>query len=107
MASALSLVLFVALLGVHTLLAAVLTRYFRITLASTAGKAFFTVVAIPVVLLATTLVFTGVFGIGPELGSPALVFAVLVLGPQAIGVLVDYLYVPPPEAYDLPESTAR
>lgn len=106
MASALSLVLFVALLGLHTLVAAVLTRFFRITLHSPLGRAFFTVTAIPVVLVASTLVFTGVFGIGPVLGDPALVVAVLVFGPQAIGALVDYLYVPPPEAYDLPD-TAR
>lgn len=105
MVSALSLVLFVVLLVVHTLLAAVLTRFFRITLDSSTGKAFFTVVAIPVVLVASTLVFTGIFGIGPRLGSPVLVFAVLVFGPQAIGALVDYLYVPPPEAYDLPDTT--
>jgi hypothetical protein len=105
MASALSLVLFVVLLAVHTLVAAVLTRYFRIALNSSWGKAFFTVAAIPVVLVASTLVFTGVFGIGPDIGNPVLVFAILVFGPQAIGALVDYLYIPPPEAYDLPDTT--
>lgn len=104
MASALSLLLFVVLLGLHTLAAAVMTRFFRITLHSSMGKAFFTVAAIPVVLVASTLVFTGVLGIGPELGSPVLVLAILVFAPQALGALVDYLYIPPPEAYDLPET---
>lgn len=106
MASALSLALFVVLVGVHTLLAAVMTRFFRITLETTYGAAFFTAVAIPVVLVASTLVFTGVFGIGPQIGDPLLVLAVLVFAPQALGALIDVLYVPPPESYDLPD-TAR
>lgn len=104
MASALSLVLFVAVIGVHTLLAAVLTRYFRIVLDSTLGTVFFVVAGIPVVLLATTFVFTGVLGIGPELGSPGLVLTLLVAAPLALGALVDLLYIPPPEAYDLPDT---
>lgn len=106
MASVLSLVLFVVIIGLHTLAAAVMTRFFRITLESTMGQVFFTVAAIPVVLVATTLVFTGVLGIGPELGSPVLVLVLLVLGPQAVGALVDYLYIPPPEAYELPDTAS-
>lgn len=106
MVSALSLALFVVLVGAHTLVAAVLTRFFRITLETPYGAVFFTAVAIPVVLVASTLVFTGVFGIGPEIGDPLVVLAVLVFVPQVLGALVDVLYVPPPESYDLPD-TAR
>lgn len=104
MVSALSLALFVVVLGFHTLVAAVMTRYFRITLDTPFGTAFFIAVAIPVVLVASTLVFTGVFGIGPEIGDPLLVFAILIVAPQAIGVLVDVLYIPPPDAYELPDT---
>jgi multisubunit Na+/H+ antiporter MnhG subunit len=57
------------------------------------------------VLLATTFVFSGVLGLGPALGSPVLVLVVLIAAPLALGALVDVLYVPPPEEYDLPETT--
>jgi hypothetical protein len=49
-------------------------------------------------------VFTGVLGIGPNLGDPVAALAVMVGMPLALGFTVDTLYVPPPEEYDLPET---
>jgi len=105
MASALSIAVLLAIVALHALLAAVLTRYFRIALRSLWGTAVFVVAAIPLVLLATTFLFSGVFGLGPALGSPLLVLIVLIAAPMALGVFVDLLYVPPPEEYELPETT--
>jgi hypothetical protein len=105
MASALSIAVLLAIIAVHALLAAVLTRYFRIALETAGGTALFVVGGIPLVLLASTLILSGGFGIGPTLGSPILVLIVLIAAPMALGVLVDLLYVPPPEEYDLPETT--
>lgn len=105
MASALSIAVLLAIVAVHTLLSAVLTRYFRIALDTAWGTGLFVVAGIPLVLLATTLILSGVLGLGPSLGSPLLVSIVLIAAPLAMGVLVDFLYIPPPAEYDLPETT--
>ncbi|MFB6222015.1 MAG: hypothetical protein ABEH90_11320 [Halolamina sp.] len=105
MASALSIAVLLAVIAVHALVAAVLTRYFRIALDTNWGTALFVVAGIPLVLLALTFVFSGVLGLGPALGSPVVVLVVLIAAPVALGALVDLLYVPPPEEYDLPDTT--
>lgn len=104
MASAPSIAVLLATIAVHALVAAVLTRYFRIALDTDWGTGLFVVVAIPLVLLALTYIFAGVLGLGPSLGGPVLVFAVLIAVPLTLGALVDLLYVPPPEEYDLPDT---
>lgn len=105
MASALSIALLLALVTGHTLLAAVLTRYFRIALDTRGGVALFTVTGIPLVLVGTTYVFSGVLGLGPMLGSSGVVITLLIAVPVGLGALIDVLYVPPPDEYELPEST--
>lgn len=104
MASLLNVVLFGALLVGHTLLAAVMTRFFRIRLRTQWGWVVYAVVGIPFVLVVSTLVFTGVLGIGVDLGTPAAVVAVLVGMPMVLGITVDVLYVPSPEEYELPDT---
>jgi heme/copper-type cytochrome/quinol oxidase subunit 1 len=97
------LVLTVAVLGVHALVAAVMTRFFRIRLETDWGTVVYTLLFVPVVLFVLTQLFTGVLGIGPNLGSPTTALAVMVGLPLAVGVTVDVLYMRPPEEYDLPE----
>ena len=63
-----------------------------------------TVTGIPVVLLASTYVFSGLLGLGPGLGSPAIVLTLLVAVPVGLGALVDVLYIPPPDEVELPET---
>jgi hypothetical protein len=105
MASALSIAVLLLIVAFHALVSAVLTRYFRIALDSVWGTALFVVAGIPLVLLATTLLLSGGLGLGPSLGNPLLVLVVLIAVPLALGVLVDVLYVPPPDEYELPETT--
>jgi hypothetical protein len=105
MATVVNLVLFGVVLAVHTLIAAVMVRFFRIRLKTRWGAAVYAAALIPVVLLATTLVFTGVFGIGVDLGSPAAVLGVMIGMPLTLGATIDVLYVPSPEEYELPETT--
>ncbi|MEF8820528.1 MAG: hypothetical protein V5A31_00745 [Haloferacaceae archaeon] len=97
------LALTVVVLGVHALVAAVMTRFFRIRLSTDWGTVVYTAIFVPVVLFVLTQVFTGVLGIGPNLGDAATVLAVMVGLPLAVGVTVDVLYMRPPEEYDLPE----
>jgi small basic protein len=105
MATVVNLVLFGVVLAVHTLIAAVMVRFFRIRLKTRWGSAVYAVALIPVVLLATTLVFTGVLGIGVDLGSPVAVLGVMIGMPMTLGATIDLLYVPSPEEYELPETT--
>jgi hypothetical protein len=104
MVSVLSLVLFGAVLVFHTLIAAVMTRFFRIRLNTQWGYVVYSFLLVPVVLFVSTLVFTGILSIGVDLGSPATALGVMIGMPMALGFTIDTLYVPPPEEYDLPET---
>ncbi|MFB6250218.1 MAG: hypothetical protein ABEI27_00780 [Halobellus sp.] len=104
MVSVIGLVLFGVVLVIHTLLAAVLTRFFRLRLKTQWGYVIYSFVLTPVALLITTLIFFGVFPIGSSLnlGATTLVGAAVGL-PLALGFTIDTLYVPAPEEYELPE----
>jgi hypothetical protein len=85
------------LLAFHTLVAGVATRFFRLRLATSWGWVLYTLVLTPMVLFVSTLVFTGFLGVGA--GVDALVGL-----PVVLGAVIDYLYVPPPEEYELPDT---
>ena len=106
MVSVVGLLVFGAVLVVHTLIAAVLTRFFRLRLKTQWGYVVYSFAIIPVALLVTTLIFFGVFpiGAGLNLDTPTLLGAAIGL-PLALGFTIDTLYVPAPEEYDLPEKT--
>lgn len=107
MATVVDFVLLGIVVGIHTLLAAVLTRFFRIRLDSQWGSAVYVLILIPIVLVAGTLFFAGVLNIGSgiTLQSRVLVLSALVGLPMALGVTIDVLYMTPPEEYELPEPT--
>jgi hypothetical protein len=86
----------------HTAVAALLTRFFRVRLDTRVGAATYTGALVPVVLLVLTLVFGGVLQLGPNLGSAGAVVAVTVLVPLALGVAFDYFWMPAPDEVDLP-----
>ena len=104
MVALVSLLLFGAVLVVHTLLAAVLTRFFRLRLDTQWGSVLYAALVIPFVLLVSTLVFSGVLGVGVDLGSPANVVAVMIAIPLIFGYVVDVLYMPSPDEYELPDT---
>jgi hypothetical protein len=106
MVSVVGLIAFGVVLVVHTLLAAVMTRFFRLRLKTQWGYVVYSFAIIPVALLVTTLLFFGVLpvGAGLNLDTPTLLGAAIGL-PLALGFTIDTLYVPAPEEYDLPERT--
>lgn len=104
MVSVVGLILLLAVLAIHSLISAVAVRFFRLRLQTQWSWIIYTVMILPVVLVASTLFFTGPLEIGVDLGSPAMVFAVMIGVPIAVGVTVDVLYVPPPEEYELPDT---
>ncbi|MUW15238.1 hypothetical protein GJ633_11700 [Halorubrum sp. CBA1125] len=100
---------FVSLLGLvafHTLLAGVATRFFRLRLSTAWGSVVYTVVLTPILLFVSTLVFTGALpvGTGVDVGSPTLLAGLLIGLPIVLGVAIDYLYLTPPEEYELPDT---
>ncbi|GAB3697900.1 hypothetical protein GCM10028858_10630 [Halorubrum pallidum] len=96
----------VALVGFHVLLAGVTTRFFRLRLSTAWGSVVYTIVLTPILLFVSTLFFTGVLnvGVGLDLGSPTIVFGLLIALPIVLGVAIDYLYVPSPDEYELPDT---
>ncbi|MDZ5809815.1 hypothetical protein U4E84_00405 [Halorubrum sp. AD140] len=95
-----------ALVAFHTLVAGVTTRFFRLRLATSWGSVVYTLVLTPMLLLISTLVFTGVLNVGSGvvLGGPTVLFGLLVFLPLVLGAAIDYLYVPSPEEYELPDT---
>ena len=102
MVSVVSLVLLGVVLVVNTLIAAVMTRFFRIRLDTRAGSVIYALLLIPFVLLVTTMLFGAV--IPGNLEIPVLLGLWVGL-PLALGFTIDVLYVPPPEEIDLPDTT--
>jgi len=95
-----------ALVAFHTLLAGVTTRFFRLRLSTSWGSVVYTIVLTPMLLLISTLFFTGVVNVGSgvNLGTPTVVIGLFVGLPVVVGAAIDYLYVPSPEEYELPDT---
>ena len=95
---------FLVLVGVHTLIATVATRYFRVQLTTQWGSAVFALLLTPLLLVASTLVLSGVLGIGGDLGDRnTAVFAVILL-PLVLGYSIDMFWLPAPEEIELPDT---
>ena len=88
----------------HTAIAAVGTRLLRVRLQSKWGPVVYAVVLLPVVLVFSTIVLSGVLGLGSNLGDPWTVVFVVVAIPLVLGVTIDYVWMPAPDEVDLPET---
>jgi hypothetical protein len=95
------------ILFVNSAVAALATRFFRVRLKTQWGSAVYVVLLIPVALVALTMVFSGVFSLGPNLGSATAVVGLTVVVPMALGVTFDYVWMPAPDEVDLPEQRDR
>lgn len=90
------------LLAVNTLVAAVLTRFFRVHMETQWGGVVYAVLVTPVVLLVLTLLL-GML-LGPNLGTPGAVVGVTVLFPLSVGIALDYFWMPAPDEIELPDT---
>lgn len=87
------------IVAVNTALAAVLTRFFRLRLATRWGSGLYALLVIPVVLLLVLLLASGVLGLGGSMGrASALVVTIVV--PLSLGSAIDLFWMPPPEAIE-------
>lgn len=94
---------FLGLVFAHTIFAAVMTRFFRLRLDTQAGWIGYSLALLPIFLFISTLMVTGGLGLGPNLGSPLVVFAILIGLPVALGMTIDLLYVAQPDDVELPQ----
>lgn len=107
MASVVGLVGIVVIVAVNAAVAAVATRFFRLRLATSWGPVVYVAILVPPALVALTLVLSGVFGLGSNLGSTSTALLVAVVVPLALGVSVDLFWMPPPEEVELPERSGQ
>jgi hypothetical protein len=106
MATILDFALMAVVFAGNTVIAAVMTRFFRLQLKTRWGSVVYTALLVPVALVVTTIVAFSV-GVGVDLGSAGAVLGLMVGLPMGLGVTIDVLYVPAPDEYELPETTGR
>ncbi|MDZ7700779.1 MAG: hypothetical protein U5J98_01230 [Halobacteriales archaeon] len=92
------------LVAVHTVAAAVATRLLRVRLETAWGPVVFALVLVPLALVASTIVVTGALGLGADLGGPDVAWFLLVVVPLGLGLAIDYLWMPPPDAVGPPAA---
>ncbi|MFB6163829.1 MAG: hypothetical protein ABEJ31_01585 [Haloarculaceae archaeon] len=92
------------IVGLNAAIAALATRFFRVRLATTWGSALYALVLTPIPLVATTLVLSGVLGLGPNLGNGATVVGLTLVLPMAIGIAFDYFWMPAPDEVEVPDT---
>ena len=106
MATILDFALMAVVFAGNTIIAAVMTRFFRLQLKTRWGSVVYTALLVPLALVVTTIVAFSL-GVGVDLGSAAAVLGLMVGLPMGLGVTIDVLYVPSPDEYELPETTGR
>ena len=104
MVSVLGLVGLAVIVVVHTAIAAVVTRLLRVRLESRWGPVVYAVLLIPVALVVSTLVLSGVLGLGSNVGDARTALFLLVAVPLALGVTIDYVWMPAPDEVELPDT---
>lgn len=90
----------VLLVGIHTLVAAITTRFVRLSAATRIGVVAGVIVAVPLLLFASTLLLSGVFHLGVDVQDRWLAVLVAIGLPLALGATIDYLWVASPETVE-------
>jgi len=102
MVSAIDVVGLVVLVVANTGLAAVLTRLFRVRMATRWGGLLYTLLLTPLVLIVVTLLIGQ--ALGPNLGSASTVLGLTVLVPLTFGIAFDYFWMPDPAEVEVPDT---
>jgi hypothetical protein len=88
----------------NTALAAVATRLFRNRMNTAWGSATYAVLGGGFILLMSTLVLSGIFGIGGNVGTRYNAVLLTIAMPLLLGITIDYFWMPSPDDVELPES---
>jgi len=105
MVSVADIVGLLVILGVHSAIAALMTRFFRVRLKTMWGSVVYVLLLVPFVLLVTTLLLGGFLGLGPDLGGEITVIVTTIVLPMTLGVTFDYFWMPSPDEVDVPQPT--
>lgn len=89
----------VVIVAINATLAAILTRFFRLQLATWWGSGLYAVVLIPIVQLIVLLVASGLFGLGGAMDRSSAIVVTIVV-PLGLGAAIDAFWMPPPKAVD-------
>lgn len=103
MVSVVDVIGLLVVVSVNTVVAALMTRFFRDRLHTRWGSLLYTLTLTPLVLILLVFLFSGVAGLGPNLGSAGAVIGVTILLPLSLGIAFDYFWMPAPEEVELPE----
>ena len=88
------------LIGVHTLIAAVTTRFLRLYADTPLGRTLAILLVVPLLLFLSTLVLSGALHLGFDLQDRWAAVLVAIGLPMAIGVTIDFIWVASPEAVE-------
>ena len=103
MVSAVDVIGLAVIVLVNTAITALLTRFFRVRMATVWAGPVYTVLLGSAILLVSTLVFGGFLGLGANLASPATVVGVTIVAPLSVGMAIDYFWMPAPDEVELPQ----
>lgn len=104
MVSVLGLAGILVIVVVQTAIAALLTRLFRVRLKTRWGAVVFALLIVPLVLTLSTLLLSGLLSLGGDLGTRGTAIFVTIGVPLALGLTIDYVWMPAPEEVELPAT---
>lgn len=94
------------ILGVNTTIAALATRFFRVRLNTNWGSALYTILLLPLPLVAVVMILGGI-GLGPNLGTTNAVLGITIVLPMTLGITFDFFWMPAPDDVDVPDRSRR
>lgn len=108
MVSAATAIGFLVIILINTVITAVVIRFFRLRLSTKWGAVVYTLLLIPLVYVATTILLSGAIGFGGtgvrDRGTALILVWVL---PFTLGLSIDLFWMPPPEEIDLPNKSGK
>lgn len=107
MVSAATVVGYLVIVVIHTVIAAVGARFFRLRMKTEWGSVVYTLLLVPLALVVSTLVLSGVLGLGGPIGSRDTALLLVVVVPLTLGYSIDLFWMPAPEDLDLPDRDRR
>ncbi|GAB3684334.1 hypothetical protein GCM10028857_13180 [Salinarchaeum chitinilyticum] len=90
------------IVAVHTAIAVVLTRFFRLQLKTEWGAAIYTLFLIPLALIVSASLLSGLLGLGGNLGGRDVVLLLVIVLPLSLGITIDLFWMPSPDEIELP-----
>ncbi|WP_248515275.1 hypothetical protein [Salinarchaeum laminariae] len=92
------------IVAIHTVVAVVLTRFFRLQLDTDWGAAIYVLVLIPLALLVSAALLSGLLGLGGNVGGRDVVLQLIIVLPLSLGITIDVFWMPAPEEIELSDA---